>query len=193
MAMLRKMKRKKQSDMNKLISFPGFIFLCLLLSASTSCSSDSGRQSNTKNDSYPPLLSGDSLRKRMESMSEIQVRECLVSDLHLKGLVTVLNKTLQKAGRSERVVFDERQNVDIDVEESLKGNFFSPLFQSQGSLDKKHLVEQINSGSVCDLLMNLQGLCFITVGWFPYGFEINKGDIEPSKLGFKNWYQLRTK
>jgi hypothetical protein len=190
--------KRKPSEMNRFLHFPACMFLFLLLETA-GCNSDHGLQSNDRDYSRPSLLSKDRSREKMESLSRIKVHGCRSSDLHLAGLVAVLSRSLQEAGRSERVILDKRRiagvdldvDVDVDVERSLKKDFFSPLFQSQGELDKEDLVRQINSGSVCDLLMNLQGLCGVTIGWFSYGFEINNG--EPPELGFKNWYQLRTK
>lgn len=148
-----------------------------LLSLAVCALSFLGQASNGK-DAGPAgsLLGWEAVKQKIDIVSKIQVTGCTAGDLTINGLARLANKHLEKAGRSERVFLEAAE--DMTVEETLKTNFFSPLYESKDSLDKEDLVKQINAGSLNDLLMNLPRLLNLSMRWFEGGFVCT--DSSPS-------------
>lgn len=128
------------------------------------------------------------VKARLKALSQIRVRDCTTADLTLRGLARVLNAHLEKAGMPERVLLDATQNADVETE--MKDPIFG-VVGAQESLDKEHLVKQINSGSVADLLMHLPRLCGTGMEWHADGIRITESAWEASNVGYEPWYDVR--
>lgn len=134
-------------------------------------------------------LSFEAMAERVKVMSGIRVRGCTAADLTLKGLARVINEHLAKGGLPERMLLAAGQ--DTDVEDEVKTHFFGPIYQRPEPMDKEHLVKQINSGSVADLLMHLPWLCGTGMDWYNDGIRITESHLDVTKLGYSRWYDVR--
>jgi len=136
-----------------------------------------------KNPPKPNYLSQEDAEALARQLCKIPITDCRLEDLTYGGLLRVLNRRLRAAGRPEKVYWDLPAQEIFDpesIERDIKnGNPWGPYSKAKGKLDRKKLVEEINRGSVYDLINNITLWICNTTGCFKDGISIQGGENWP--------------
>ena len=144
-------------------------------------------------------LSTEQAKVMVIHLCDVPITDCRDTDLTFPGLLKVLNRNLASAQRRERVFWpDDSQpsnfkpsaDYSTELEMAIKiGNPWGPFSKAKGHVNWKKLAEQINHGSVYDLINNITLWCGNEAGCFSDGVHIQGGENWP-RLPDKGLYPL---
>jgi len=135
---------------------------------------------------YLPAEKAEVLSKELHT---IKVHDCTEREMTLEGLVAVLNRHILAAHRSERISWPDRPHWSLEQLIRM-GNLGLVYGEAKGRLNHAKLLEQINQGSVGDLLDNLTLWLGASAGCYDSGIYIGLGENWPRDAETMSKYKV---